>query len=373
MRNRLSARSLHGGQGHHTALGDVRYRKRDTRPFVPLADADTLDGAQRASFLLQRVTSVRSLTDRAIERVDALIAAKARASASPRLLIENHNPHETVAALRDILAQSEGLYDRGVPVRLAVDKTQGGAVAHVITPGMLVLLAHRACRPYGRKQKQDGSVTEVDVRLSTQLASMYLDWSGEWRLPVLNGIASAPLLREDGGIHSAPGYDPESGMWVESIPSIEGMIPSRPAREEAAAALHLIRKTFRTFCFANAGTVFDSTGTAVVDTAKPPRKDESAFLAALLTAVCRPSLHLAPGVLLRAASMSGAGSGKGLLARCICIIAFGREPSAMTGGATGRGTGEAYLGVADGRQPRALSRQLERHRASVRFTRQRAH
>lgn len=271
MRNRLSARSLHGGQGHHTALGDVRYRKRDTRPFVPLADADTLDGAQRASFLLQRVTSVRSLTDRAIERVDALIAAKARASASPRLLIENHNPHETVAALRDILAQSEGLYDRGVPVRLAVDKTQGGAVAHVITPGMLVLLAHRACRPYGRKQKQDGSVTEVDVRLSTQLASMYLDWSGEWRLPVLNGIASAPLLREDGGIHSAPGYDPESGMWVESIPSIEGMIPSRPAREEAAAALHLIRKTFRTFCFANAGTVFDSTGTAVVDTAKPPK------------------------------------------------------------------------------------------------------
>src|SRR5262249_40560235 len=48
----------------------------------------------------------------------------------------------------------------------------------------------------------------------------------------------------------------------------------------------------------------------------------------------RPSLHLAPGVLVRAAAMSGAGAGKGLLARCICIIAFGREPHAVTAGAT---------------------------------------
>ena len=66
---------------------------------------------------------------------------------------------------------------------------------------------------------------------------------------------------------------------------------------------------------------------------KRPGRDESSFLVALLTAVCRPSLHLAPGVLLRAAPMSGAGAGKGLLARCICIIAFGREPHAVTAGA----------------------------------------
>ena len=77
---------------------------------------------------------------------------------------------------------------------------------------------------------------------------------------------------------------------------------------------------------------FDPTGVAVVDTSTPPGRDESAFLVGLLTAVCRPSLHLAPGLMLRAAPMSGAGSGKGLLARCICIVAFGREPHAVTGG-----------------------------------------
>jgi hypothetical protein len=32
--------------------------------------------------------------------------------------------------------------------------------------------------------------------------------------------------------------------------------------------------------------------------------------------------------------MSGAGAGKGLLARCICIVAFGREPHAVTAGGT---------------------------------------
>jgi hypothetical protein len=90
-----------------------------------------------------------------------------------------------------------------------------------------------------------------------------------------------------------------------------------------------------TFCFADAETIGDGNGgVPVVDVSKPPDRDESAFLVSLLTAVCRPSLHLAPGVLLRAAPMSGAGAGKGLLARCMCIIAFGREPHAVTAGAT---------------------------------------
>ena len=111
------------------------------------------------------------------------------------------------------------------------------------------------------------------------------------------------------------------------------LIPDKPTDANARAALELIRETFCTFCFADAETVPDAaTGTERIDTSKPPGKDESGFLAALLTAVCRPSLHLAPGILLRAASVSGAGAGKGLLARCISIVAFGREPHAVTGG-----------------------------------------
>jgi hypothetical protein len=210
---------------------------------------------------------------------------------------------------------------------------QGGTVAQVMTPDELVLLAHQVCRPYALKQKPDGTIKEVNVRLSRAFAVMYLDWRGEWRLPPLNGIASAPLLREDGTIFSAQGYDPVSGMWLENVPDLTGLVPERSTSGEAVAALQLVRETFKTFCFADAETMLDmSSGLALVGTTKPPGRVESAFLVGLLTAVCRPALHLAPGLLLRAAPMSGAGAGKGLLARCICIVAFGREPHAVTGG-----------------------------------------
>jgi hypothetical protein len=216
-----------------------------------------------------------------------------------------------------------------VPVRLAVDQIQKGTVAQMMTRSGVVLRAHQVCRPYAVKKGD-----EVDAGLPPWFALMYLEWWGEWQLPVLNGIASAPLLHEDGTINSTEGYDPASGMWCENVPDLTRLVPEHPTRAEAEAALQLVRNTFRTFCFSDAETLDDPGGVPIVDTSKAPRRDESSLLAALLTAVCRPSLYLAPGVLLRAAPMSGAGAGKGLLARCMCIIAFGRDPHAVTAGAT---------------------------------------
>ena len=191
------------------------------------------------------------------------------------------------------------------------------------------------CRPYVLKTNKDGTLCETNARLPRSFAVMYLDWRGEWRLPVLNGIATAPLLQDDGAINSAEGYDSASGLWCENVPDVAVLVPNHPTKDDAAAAIRLIRGVFKTFCFADADLTDDAAaGVATIDLSKPPGVDESSFLVALMTAVCRPSLHLAPGVLLRAASMSGAGAGKGLLARCICIIAFGREPHAVTAGAT---------------------------------------
>jgi hypothetical protein len=248
----------------------------------------------------------------------------------PRLLIEKCSPDRTVAALRDILKGSPDLYDRGLPVRLVRDQIQGGVVAQVMKPHGLVLMAHTLCRPYIVHKGE-----EKDAGLPHSHAVMYLEWRGEWRLRPLNGIASAPLLQDDGRITSAVGYDPASSMWCEDVPDLTDLIPAQPTKSDAISALRCLRNTFKTFCFGDADTILDSTsGVAVVDTNKPPGRDESSFLVALLTAVCRPSLHLAPGILLRAAQVSGAGAGKGLLARCICNIAFGREPHAVTAGAT---------------------------------------
>jgi len=268
----------------------------------------------------------------AIEQAEEVVDPTAIDRLKPRLLVEETAPDRAVSGLRDLLMKWGGLYDRGLPVRLAYDQTQGTHVAQVLTPDVLVLVSHRVCRPYSLREKK-GVTVEVDVRLPRQFAVMYLDWRGEWDLPPLNGIAPTPLLSEDGTIHCTEGYDSASGIWCERVPDIAGIVPAEPTSAEAGLALHRLRHAFRTFCFADAAIV-ESDGVMVVDGDQPPGMDESAFLNALLTAVCRPSLRLAPAILIRAAPMSGAGAGKGLLARCISEIAFGREPHAVTAGST---------------------------------------
>jgi hypothetical protein len=177
----------------------------------------------------------------------ALTLHDSKAPAKPRLLVDHASPDLTVAALRNILSTAPNLYDRGAPVRLAIDRTgKCGAFAQVLAPDDLVLLTHQVSRPY-LVDANAGSREAVDVRLPSSMARMYLGWRGEWRLPPLNGIASAPLLRDDGEIASGSGYDPATGMWQENIPDLTGRIPTQPTVDEARAAMELIRQTFRTF------------------------------------------------------------------------------------------------------------------------------
>ena len=139
----------------------------------------------------------------------------------PRLKIDYCNPDQTVEALRDILAVAGGFYDRVVPVRLAFDQTQGGMVAQSITPEVLVLMAHKVCRPYVLRQQMPRSTPVYRAAL----AVMYLDCRGDWRLPPLNGIASAPLLQGSGTIKSTQGYDPATGLWCENVPDLTRLYP----------------------------------------------------------------------------------------------------------------------------------------------------
>ena len=73
-------------------------------------------------------------------------------------------------------------------------------------------------------------------------------------------------------------------------------------------------------------------GIEIIDSEHPPELDESNFLAALVTAVVRPSLDLAPAFLCDAPNFSGAGTGKGMLVKTICMVASGVKPSAFTSG-----------------------------------------
>jgi hypothetical protein len=243
----------------------------------------------------------------------------------PELVVQTADRPETVRALLRVLRRAGNLYDRGgVLVRLIRPADGGSLIARELKANNVIVEAHWHCQPV--KFSKDGEKKEIT--LPTPVAQMLLDLH-EWDLPPLAGITTAPLLHADGSVLISRGYTRQHAMWCEPVPDLS--IPDRPTRADAEDSLYRLRKTFRTFPFAGSHLVPDG-ALVVVDLSKPPSAAESACIAALLTACCRPSLHLAPGVLVVAPEVSGAGSGKGLLVRAICLIAFGHPPSAFTAG-----------------------------------------
>jgi hypothetical protein len=247
-------------------------------------------------------------------------------SEKPDLIIDGGDLPATARDLRDLLAQSGNLFDRGMPVKVVPRPDGGPATAIRLTANRVVFEAHSLSRPVKLMGEE-----LVPVTLPNRVARMYLEMDGEWDLPPLAGICTAPLLSGDGSVRTAEGYDQDTGLWCASVPPLQ--IPDHPTRADAEAALRMLRETFRTFPFADAPRRTDpKLGVEVVNLDLSPGMDESAFLVGLLTAICRPSLWLAPGFLVRAPEISGAGTGKGLLVRSICAIAFGLQPRAFTKG-----------------------------------------
>lgn len=243
----------------------------------------------------------------------------------PALMIHEGNLPSTVTALRRVFVAAETVFDRGgVAVKLVQSAGERIPEAFRLTHHAVVMEAHQHCRPV----KMDKKGEQAPATLPERVAKMYLD-AGDWGLPSLVGIATGPLLKDDGAIRVAEGYDPATGLWCLPPPAL--VVPEHPTKAEAAAALAMLRRRFRTFPFVDSRLV-SVDGVEVVDLARPPELAESSFLAALMTAVCRPSLHLAPGLLVIAPDVTGAGSGKGKLARAIAAIAFGVQPGAVTSG-----------------------------------------
>ena len=257
------------------------------------------------------------------DNVNASAFVAAALTPKPQLVVHDGNLPATVDALRDVFAKLGAVFDRGGPVKVIKSANGSVPMAAPLTKESIVMEAHRVCEVV---KISNGSPRPVT--LPERVGRMYLD-ARDWGLPSLAGISTAPLLAEDGSIRTVEGYDPTTGLWCAHVLPVD--LPERPTINDAIEALDLLRNVFRTFPFADAIRCRKG-ALDVVDLNRPPEQDESAFLLALITAVCRPSLWLAPGFLVTAPAVSGAGSGKGLLVRAINIIAFGVQPRAFTTG-----------------------------------------
>jgi len=243
----------------------------------------------------------------------------------PEFVINDSDLAATVKRLAEFLSQRDDLLSNGyAPVQIAVNENNMPHATELTTEAVRVC-AHEVCNP----MKARGA-NRIPVKLTLDLARLFLHGLvGRWGLKVFRGITTSPILKADGGIRIASGYDVQTGLWCHNVSELN--IPERPTEADARGALQRLRQFFRTFPFADGARVLES-DIEVTDIDQPPGLDESNFLAALLTAVTRPSLDLAPAFLCDAPNFSGAGSGKGLLVKAICIVASGVKPSAFTSG-----------------------------------------
>jgi hypothetical protein len=205
-----------------------------------------------------------------------------------------------------------------------------------LTANNVVIEAHDLCQPI--KINHQGEL--VAVTLPDRVARMYLDM-GDWNLRPLAGITTAPVLAADGSIRDLEGYDAETGLWCCRVPKL--IVPERPGLADAQTALRRLRATFTTFPFADAVRQRDPhLNVDVVDLAEPAGRDESAFLVALLTAVSRPSLWLAPGFLIEAPALSvrvpARGCWSGPSAQLPSASARGRSMPGMIGRSSRNGS-----------------------------------
>jgi hypothetical protein len=253
---------------------------------------------------------------------EAEAAAAISRALLPELRIDNGDLPAAVRAASELLSKTGNFFDMG-----------GFAVRVIAEPGKtarITPLSHHAatmelhglCRPTSTNDRDEIR----GVTYPERAAKMLVDTA---TFPKLGGIASSPLLSPDGAIRSAEGYDPETRLYCCDIPGVQ--VPAKPSRQDAEAALLILRNAFKTFPYAD-GPRVTLDGVNVADLTKPPGEAETALLCGLLTAVCRASLTLAPGLLITAPDISGAGSGKGLLVRAICAVAFGSPPVAFTPG-----------------------------------------
>jgi hypothetical protein len=252
----------------------------------------------------------------------------------PRFLVMLHDPHRTAIHTYALIAKHRGLFQRGnTVVTLSEDVKHRKVVVKVQTPNDIASFAHALVQPYAIRTTRSGSYRE-DIPFPKLAAHMCLSSSLVETLPPLNGTAYAPLIRADGTIYNCEGYDDETGIFFYGLPKLD--VPSCPTRQEGEAAFRRLRARVWTFPFADSIRVMvDGFAEPVVDLDLPPGAAETAMIVALVTVACRPSLDLVPGLLITAPPLSGAGTGKGKLARFLSEVACGVSPIAMTAGHNG--------------------------------------
>lgn len=211
-----------------------------------------------------------------------------------------------VAAAGAALVEHGETYQRGARL-VDVLRTPDGPVIRGLGPASLRLVLARAADWCRVQADAEGGTRLVLIQPPSDVALAVCE-AGAWPVPSLAGISSGPLVRPDGTVASAAGYDPMTRWWSEADPSDWIPDPSTLCREVADVALDELRDLLRDYPVAT-------------------QADRSSMLSGLLTAVARTAI-VGP-VPLHLIHATTPGSGKTLWVDVVSLIATGSHAARM--------------------------------------------
>lgn len=241
------------------------------------------------------------------KRISALLAelgvSFTEAKHKPTIRVTPGELHRVVDAAEQELAVSRRHYQRGgLIVNVVTDPgTQETIIKPVNANGLMRALSAGATWERFDARTKDYVVIDPPTR---HVAVLY-DSESYRHLPVLNGIARQPYLRQDGSLMTAAGFDPASGMFGV-FDERAFHVPDKPTLEDAMRALKELNALLTEFGFAQP-------------------HDRAATLGMMLTAAIRSALPVAPMAHIKAPQIA---SGKSYLCGLIAAFAGPTRPAA---------------------------------------------
>jgi hypothetical protein len=227
--------------------------------------------------------------------------------ARPEIVVTSAEASMVAESARILALRASEVYVRGGElVRVKVDEHGRCTIESTPEAEMRRLLSLHVNWVRVKRDPDTKEVTKTPtsppIQVAKQIASLpeYRDFRA------LIGVASTPILRHDGTIVAASGYDPAS-KWLLRIPdTLQIDVAERPDRDtHVADAVALLLDLVREFPFASDG-------------------HRSGALAYLLTLVARTYFDGPAPLFLVTGSTAGAG--KGLLVRALGYVAHGSLP-----------------------------------------------
>lgn len=205
--------------------------------------------------------------------------------------------------LLEIMRRQPHLFDYGSG--LVIPRADGSGELHEVNRATVAYHVGKSAQFFRRRVNAQGVEIERLENPPQRICDTVLGKGAERKLKRLDAVTNAPIMRPDGTIQDAPGYDGEVRLFLD-MDEAPLPVPDNPSAAE-------LRKALATLWEPVAHFPYDTPDCRAVT------------LAAMLTAIQRPVLGATPAFAFDAPRQ---GTGKSLLAESIGVLATGTRPAA---------------------------------------------